>query len=508
MSILDILGLSHIYGERPLYTQAEFSLYKGEHVGIVGPNGAGKSTLIRICSGEVIPDSGQVRWQPGVSVGCMDQHGETPRELSIAGFLKSAFVKLYQLEARMEELYSKCAENPELMEQAYACQEELEAKDFYSIDLRVEKVAAGLGLKELGMEKLLGELSGGQRAKAILAKLLLQEPEVLLLDEPTNFLDKEHVLWLGEFLAASEKAFLVVSHNFEFLQKISTHICNVENGSIRKYAGSYKEFLKQKQHYEEDYLRRYTSQRREIERTEAYIRKNIAGVNTRIAKGRRKQLSHIERMAPPQSSQITPKFVFKESGAGAENPVEVKKLLIGYDHALLPAMDFKLNAGERVVITGFNGVGKTTLLKTIIGELKPLGGRVHLSKTACIAYYGQELMWSDGENTPLQIMQEEFPNTVSKELRKWLSHCGVSREHAMQPIQSLSGGEQAKVKLGILNQRPCNLLVLDEPTNHLDAVAKEALQKAILNFSGTLLLVSHEEAFYKQWADRVLAIGE
>ncbi len=507
MSLLEWKNVSHTYGDKEVYRHASFSLFKGEHVGVVGDNGAGKSTLIGISAGEIIPDSGSVLWQPGIRVGYLDQYAKMEQNISIRDFLRSAYRELFALEEEMRCLYELSAEGDEkALQEAAQCQSTLEAGDFYSIEYKIEKIAGGLGLQALGLEKKISEISGGQRAKVILAKLLLQEPEVLLLDEPTNFLDKEHVEWLSEFLAEYDGAFLTVSHDAAFLEKIADHICDVHQGEIRKYAGSYSDFLRQRERFQADYIRRYEAQKKEIEKTEAFIRKNIAGVNTRIAKGRRKQLARVERMAPPAVSMPKPTFRFQEAPLSAGLQLIAKDLLIGYMSPLLQKLNFSLKAGEKMVITGFNGIGKSTLLKTLVGELSPLGGSVWYGETVIPGYYAQELLWPAPEQKVLEIFRDALPSYTEQEIRRIVFRCGISSEHVLQKVGTLSGGEQAKIKLGVLMQRPCNFLLLDEPTNHLDRKAKESLREALTTFKGTVLLVSHEEEFYRDFAWRVVNI--
>lgn len=247
MSLLEIEGLTHSFGENLLYKNAGFTLNKGEHIGIVGQNGTGKSTLIKICTEQIIPDNGRIIWQPNITIGYLDQYAEIDHTLTMKEFLKSAFAKLFEIEAQAMQLYEKAADGDmKSLELAAYYQEQLETHDFYSIDTAIERVANGLGLLAIGLDRPIIEMSGGQRAKVILAKLLLEKPDVLLLDEPTNFLDKDHVAWLAEYLSSLENAFLVVSHDFEFLDKIANRICDIDNDTITKYYGTYSEFLRKR----------------------------------------------------------------------------------------------------------------------------------------------------------------------------------------------------------------------------------------------------------------------
>ena len=508
MSLLEITGLSHGFGDNLLYRDAQLVLNKGEHMGIVGQNGTGKSTLIKICTEQVIPDAGRIVWQPGISVGCLDQYAEIEGDLTMKEFLKSAFSDLYELENRMNRLYEEAAQGPKmLLDLAARCQEQLEMHDFYSVETRIEQVASGLGLLAIGMERPVGEMSGGQRAKVILAKLLLERPDVLLLDEPTNFLDREHVEWLGEYLSNLERAFMVVSHDNYFLEKAVNRICDIDNDKITKYHGAYSEFLKKKIKLREDYIRQYSSQQKDIRRTEEFIRKNIAGRNSRMARGRQKQLDRLDRMEALDVKEIRPRFSFGCLPLTDVEHLSVRRLSVGYQYPVLPHISFSVKGGRKVVITGFNGIGKSTLLRTLMGQIPAFEGEFSFSRQVQVGYFEQDLAWDNTYMTPVQIVAEAYPRMVMKDVRKCLSRCGISGMHSMQAIGTLSGGEQTKVKLCLLALKPCNFLILDEPTNHLDVQAKEALKEALDEFEGTVLLVSHEEAFYRGWAERVIEVS-
>lgn len=506
MALLEVENLTHSFGDKLLYKDSSFELYKGEHMGIVGQNGAGKSTLIKILLGEILPDKGVVKWQNGITIGKLDQYAIVEENQTIFNYLRTAFSKLYKVEEELNKLYEEMAENynENILNKVSKYQEELEEKNFYAIDSTIQKIASGLGITALGMENNLKNLSGGQRAKVILAKLLLQNPEVLVLDEPTNFLDKEHVEWLSEYLTTFKGAFIIVSHDFEFLEKVATCICDIEFNKMKKYKGTY---LKQKELLREDYIRQYNSQQKEIKKLEEYIAKNKVRASTaQMAKSREKKLEKMEKIDKP-SFTTKPHFRFNCVESTAQVILEVNNLEVGYYYPLLPKMKFDIRNEEKVVITGFNGIGKSTLLKTIMGEIAPIAGEFKFSETIKnIGYYEQDLKWENEEDTPLNIILKDFPKLTQKQIRKHLADCGIKKEHVIQPITTLSGGEQAKVKLCKLILKPCNLLILDEPTNHLDADTKEELKKAITEFKGTVILVSHEASFYKDLATRVVNI--
>lgn len=509
MSLLEITHLTHTCGDTILYKDAGLTLHKGEHMGIVGQNGAGKSTLIKICTRQVVPDCGQVVWQPHTAIGYLDQYAEIDPSLRMEDFLRSAFAPLYQTEARMLRLYEQAAAgDAESLSLASQCEEQLELHDFYSVDTFIEQVANGLGLAGLGLDRPIAQMSGGQRAKVILAKLLLQKPDVLLLDEPTNFLDKEQVAWLAEFLAGSDKAFMVVSHDNDFLDRISNRICDVDHSTLSKYYGTYSEFLHKKALLQEDYTKQYTAQQKERKKLEDFIERNRAGRKSKMARGRQKQLDRMEVLEAPGQRELAPDFRFTSLPLTNTEHLSVCRLAVGYDFPLLSDISFCIRGGQKVVLTGFNGIGKSTLLKTLLGQLPALGGTSRFSSQVTPGYFEQDLHWDCPEQTPLQIVSDAFPRMDSKAVRAHLAQCGILRKHAGQPVGTLSGGEQAKVKLCLLTLTPCNFLILDEPTNHLDLQAKEALQTALAAFPGTVLLVSHEESFYRGWAQQIISLED
>ena len=507
MSLLEVEKLTHSFGDNVLYRNAGFTLNKGEHIGIVGQNGTGKSTLIKICTEQIMPDHGRIIWQPNTTIGYLDQYAEIDHALTMKEFLKSAFAKLFDMEAQVMQLYEKAADGDmKSLELASGYQEQLETHDFYSIDTAIERVANGLGLTAIGLDRSIAEMSGGQRAKVILAKLLLEKPDVLLLDEPTNFLDKDHVAWLAEYLSTLENAFLVVSHDFSFLDKIANRICDIDNDTITKYYGTYSEFLRKKTLLCEDYIRQYAAQQKEIKKTEEFIRKNIAGRKAKMARGRQKQLDRMNKMEALEQKEIIPHFHFPALPLTNTEHLRVKHLAVGYHYPVLSDIEFSIKGGQKVVITGFNGIGKSTLLKTLIGQIPAMQGHFKFSDQVIFGYFEQDLSWDEPEQTPIQIISNAHPDMVIKDVRKHLARCGISSKHAMQAIGTLSGGEQAKVKMCLITLSPCNFLIMDEPTNHLDVQAKEALKAALMDFAGTVLLVSHEESFYRDWAQRVISI--
>lgn len=511
MSLLEVNNLGHSFGDKILYKEASFELFKGEHMGVIGQNGAGKSTLIKILSGEVLPDKGNIKWQPRIKIGKLDQYAEVKEEITIFDYLRTAFKELFIVEARLNALYLEMAENctDEILKKVSTFQEILDKNNFYGINSTIEKVAAGLGVKALGLENTLNSLSGGQRAKVILSKLLLENPEILILDEPTNFLDKEHVEWLSTYLKGYQGAFIIVSHSYEFLDAITTCICDIEFNSIKKYKGNYSACLKQKTASREEYVREYNSQQKEIKKIEEFIAKHIVrATSASMAKDRQKKLARMDKLEDPPKEGVKPNIHFSYANCTYQVILEVEELQVGYYYPLLPKMNFYIENGEKIVITGFNGIGKSTLLKTLIGVIPKMGGNYKFADKIKIGYYEQELVWENPEKTPIQIIKEYYPDLSEKEIRKKLAQAGLRPKNAMQEISTLSGGEQAKVNLCRLMLMSCGLLILDEPSNHLDELTKQGLQEALMEFKGTVIIVSHEESFYKKWATRIVNIND
>lgn len=508
MSVLTVRGLSQRFLEKQLYEDAGFQINAGEHVGITGQNGVGKSTLIKVLTGELEPDAGTLVWQKHLRVGYLDQYVNLTPDQTVGEFLHTAFAALFAQADKMERFYADYAANPDdaMLEQAGAIQQRLEAADFYGIDTRIETVATGLGLDAIGLDHSVAALSGGQRSKIILAKLLLEEPDMLLLDEPTNYLDVAHIQWLTEWLQAFEGAFIVISHDADFLQNVTTAILDIEFGQITKYTGSLQQAQRQKAANRDTYLKAYAKQQTQIQKTEAFIRKYKAGSRSTAARSREKQLAHLDRLAPP-GNRAHAHLAFPYQPVQRPIVIDVNELVVGYDQPLLAPISFSLGSSAVIALEGFNGIGKTTLLRTVLGELPALGGTVLTADNVTVAYFEQELNWVVPRQTPLQFLMGKYPGLNQRNLRQVLARTALTREEMDKPLQLLSGGEQSKVKLADLMLQPSAVLVMDEPTNHLDDDTKHALQQALRAYRGAILLVSHEIGFYDDtWVDTRLNI--
>lgn len=511
MSIVKIEHLSLTYFEKTLYQDETFQVNAHEHIGLIGSNGAGKSTLIKVLTDQVVPDSGQITWQKRIKRGYLDQYAQLPLEQTVWEFLRSAFQELIDAAQQLEQTYQQLAlhETSALWEQAGQIQNQLEQQGYYDIDTKISQVATGLGIDLLGYERPVGQLSGGQRSKLILTKLLLEKPDILLLDEPTNYLDKQHIAWLVTYLQSFANAFIVISHDYHFLQQVVDTVYDLEQGHLTRYKGTLRQALQQRAANQRTYLKTYASQQQKIMQAQAYIQKNHAGSRAKSAKSRQRQLAKMQVLSPPANRKI-PQFYFEEVPLTSQIAIQVTKLKIGYQQSLLKQeLNFSIRNHEKVVISGFNGVGKTTLIKTLMQQLPPVAGTVKLAPLLTIAYYRQILSWPQPTMSPLTYLHEQFPEQTTKILRQTLAQVALTSKQVQEPIQLLSGGEQSKIKLAELLLQPANLLVLDEPTNHLDELSKSALRSALAAYTGTVILVTHETHFYDDtWIDREINIAQ
>lgn len=504
MSILNVENVSHGFGGRQILENATFRMLKGEHIGLVGANGEGKSTFLNIITGKLAPDEGKIEWCNRITTGYLDQHAVLEKGMTIRDVLKGAFSHMFDLEKEMMSIYEKMEtatdkELDKMMEDVGDIQHMLEQDGFYILDAKIEEVANGLGLREIGLEKDVHDLSGGQRTKVLLTKLLLQKPMILILDEPTNFLDENHIVWLKQYLKSYENSFILVSHDIPFLNDVVNVVYHVENSVLSRYTGNYDQFLQMLELKKAQKKQAYEKQQKEIDRLEDFIARNKARVATaNMAKSRQKKL---DKMDIIQKDRVKPKpiFKFKEARASGRFLFQAKHLVIGYKEPLTKPMTMSLERGQKVAVKGVNGLGKSTLLKTILGILKPFSGKVQLDDYIYPGYFEQESADKNNMNSALEEVWEAYPGLSNGEVRSHLAKCGLSNEHIESKMMVLSGGENAKVRLCILMLKEVNWLVLDEPTNHLDVVAKEELKKALKEFKGTILMVCHEPEFYQDW---------
>ena len=512
MSILNVEHLSHGFGDRAIFHDVSFRLLKGEHIGLVGANGEGKSTFMNIITGKLQPDEGKVEWAKNVRVGYLDQHSVLEKGMTIRDVLKSAFAFLFEMEERMNVLCDRMGEASEeemesMMEELGTIQNLLMAHDFYVIDSKVEEIGHAFGLDELGLDKDVTELSGGQRTKVLLAKLLLEKPDILLLDEPTNYLDEQHIEWLKRYLQEYENAFILISHDIPFLNSVINLIYHMENQRLDRYVGDYDKFQEVYAMKRSQLEAAYKRQQQEIADLQDFVARNKARVATRnMAMSRQKKLDKME-VIELTKEKPKPEFHFLEARTSGKMIFETKNLVIGYEEPLSRPLDFSMERGEKVVLVGANGIGKTTLLKSLLGLIPSLSGSVEQGDYLSIGYFEQETP-PGNTSTCIEEIWKEFPSFTQYQVRSALAKCGLTTKNIESQVRVLSGGEQAKVRLCKLMNRETNVLLLDEPTNHLDVDAKEELKRALKEYKGSILLICHEPEFYQGLATKVMNCSE
>lgn len=507
MSILNVEHLTHGFGDRAIFNDVSFRLLKGEHIGLVGANGEGKSTFMNIVTGKLMPDEGKVEWAKNVRVGYLDQHSTLTKGMTIESVLKSAFAWLFELEENMNQICDRLGEaEPDemdaMMEELGVIQDTLTMHDFYIIDAKVEEVARALGLLDLGLSHDVTDLSGGQRMKVLLAKLLLEKPDILLLDEPTNYLDAEHIAWLKRYLQEYENAFILISHDIPFLNDVVNIIYHMENQRLDRYVGDYDKFQEVYEVKKSQLEAAYRKQQQEISELKDFVARNKARVATRnMAMSRQKKLDKMD-VIELAAERPKPEFNFKLGRTPGRYIFETKDLVIGYDEPLSKPLNISMERGHKIALVGANGIGKTTLLKSILGLIPSLGGSVELGENLEIGYFEQEIK-GENRNTCIDEIWEEFPSFSQYEVRSALAKCGLTTKHIESLVRVLSGGEQAKVRLCKLINKSTNVLLLDEPTNHLDVDAKDELKRALQEYRGSILLICHEPEFYQDVVNEV-----
>ena len=503
MSILNVEHLTHGFGDRAIFSDVSFRLLKGEHIGLVGANGEGKSTFMSIVTGKLMPDEGKVEWAKNVHAGYLDQHAVLEKGMTIQEVLKSAFDPLLQKEQRMNEICDLLGSADEeemnvLMEELGTIQDELTLHDFYVIDSKVEEVARALGLLDLGLDRDVTDLSGGQRTKVLLGKLLLEKPDILLLDEPTNYLDEEHIAWLKRYLLDYENAFILISHDIPFLNEVVNIIYHMENQELNRYVGDYDHFQEVYAVKKAQLEAAYRRQQQEISELKDFVARNKARVSTRnMAMSRQKKLDKMD-VIELAAEKPKPEFNFRYGRTPGKMLFETHDLVIGYDEPL----NFTMERGQKIALVGTNGIGKTTLLKSILGLIPSLKGSCERGENLQLGYFEQEVK-GDNKTTCIEELWQEFPSYTQYEIRSALAKCGLTTKHIESQVRVLSGGEQAKVRLCKLVNRDTNVLLLDEPTNHLDVDAKEALKSALKEYRGSILLICHEPEFYQDVVNEV-----
>ena len=498
-----------------IFSNVKMEINDKDRVAIVGRNGAGKSTLLKIISGELSFDSGERTVSKNTTIGYLSQEFIVREDLSIYEEMITCFDEIIGLEENLEKLsYELTPENiekdPGLLDRFDRLQNEVLTHKDYHYKSKIESVLYGLDFTKDVFDKKISTFSGGEKTRLSMAKLLLSEPDLLILDEPTNHLDMENVAWLENYLSSYNGAIVIVSHDRYFLDKVVNVVYNLEFGKLKKYVGNYSKFLKQ---YEEDYekqLKEFTSQQKDIKRLEEFVQKNIARASTsKMAKSRQKVLDKMELIDNPKKDDKAANIEFKIKEQSGRDVLMIENLKVGYDGKQVGnAYNFSVYKGDRIAIIGRNGIGKSTLIKTIAKKQNALGGSVHYGSKVSLGYYDQKQAEFESSKTILNELWDEYPLMKEAEVRTVLGRFLFRGDSVLKIVRDLSGGEKARLQLAKLMLEKNNLLVLDEPTNHLDITSKQVLEDALENYEGTIVFVSHDRYFINKIANKVLDITE
>jgi len=515
MILLQAVDISKSFGADPILSHINLHIQRGERIGLVGVNGAGKSTLLKIITGQMLPDQGEIRKPKEIQLGYLAQDSGLESKKTIWNEMISVFASLQIKEKELREIESRMGqdmsekEHEQLLQQYSNLSEEFSAEGGYQYEANIRGVLHGLRFYEEDYNISISSLSGGQKTRLALCKLLLTQPDILILDEPTNYLDIETLTWLERYLHNYEGAVLVVSHDRYFLDALVTMIYEIERTHSKRYVGNYSKYLDQKAEEIKRQMAMFEKQQSEISRLEDFIARNIARASTtKRAQSRKKMLDKIERIHRPITSERRVNFAFDIDRVSGNEVLKVKDLSVGYqDKTLSSGLSFQIDRQERVALLGPNGIGKSTLLKTIIGDLQPKAGSFTLGTNVSIGYYDQEQRELHSDKTVLHELWDDYPQLTEKEIRTVLGNFLFSGDDVLKKVSSLSGGEKARVSLAKLMLQNSNFLILDEPTNHLDIYSKEVLENALEDYPGTILFVSHDRYFLNKMATRVIELS-
>ena len=515
--ILNATNISKSFGSNEIIKDATFLVNEHEKVAIVGVNGAGKTTLLKILTGEESADSGSITLAKDAKLGYLRQINNVDSALSIIDELYTVIEPILNMEKRMSQMQEDMkhltgSELEELYSSYTALTHSYELMDGYAAKSRVVGILKGLGFEEIDFDRKINTLSGGQKTRVFLAKLLLEEPDIILLDEPTNHLDLRSIEWLESYLLNYKGAVIIVSHDRYFLDKIVSKVIDIENGNVQMYLGNYTDFSNKKQMLLDAKMKEYLNQQQEIKHQEAVITK-LKQFNReksiKRAESRQKQLEKIERVEAPQTYSENMRLSLDISKESGSDVLTVQNLSKSFDHKkLFWDINFEIKRGERVAIIGDNGTGKTTLLKIINGLLEPDTGEVIYGSNVSVAYYDQEHQVLHMDKTLFDELSDTYPEMTNTQIRNILAAFLFTGEDVYKKIADLSGGERGRVSLVKLMLSKANFLLLDEPTNHLDIVSKDVLENALTNFPGTVCYVSHDRYFINKTATRILDLTE
>ncbi|TCT18947.1 ATP-binding cassette subfamily F protein 3 [Melghiribacillus thermohalophilus] len=521
MIVMQLNQITKFFGADLILSNIKLEVHNRDRIAIVGRNGAGKSTLLKIMAGELSHDDGEIYMPKDVTIGYLAQNTGLKSDLSIWDEMENVFARLKEMEEDLRKLEVKMGD-PGLFQNQEAYEQLLKEYDEkqslfksaggFQYEAKIKQVLNGLQFQDYDFDTPIRTLSGGQKTRLALGKLLLSKPDILILDEPTNHLDIETLNWLEQYLQSYDGAVIIVSHDRYFLDKTVTIVYEIAFQQSKKYTGNYSDYLRQKaKDYERD-IKLYEKQQAEIKRLEEFIQKNIARDSTsKQAQSRRKQLEKMEKMDKPSLENRSAKFSFDIQRPSGNDVLKIRKLSFQYetdDDYIFQNVHLDLNRGDRVAIVGPNGIGKSTLLKTIVGQLKPSRGKLQYGTNVQIGYYDQEQTHLSMAKTVLNELWDEHPAMPEKDIRTVLGNFLFSGDDVLKPVSALSGGEKARLILAKLMLQKANFLVMDEPTNHLDLDSKEVLESALIDFPGTLLFVSHDRYFINRIAEKILELSD
>ena len=496
------------YGNNEILRGLSFQVNQGEKIGLVGRNGAGKTTAFRIITGSECADSGEVLTMNNLKLGLLEQHVDFDENETVHTAALSSFSHIHDIEAEMRRLEKvmETDHSAEVLEKYADLQHEFELADGFTYAAKAETVLLGLGFSKENWDLKTSVLSGGQKNRLGMARVLLSSPDVLLLDEPTNHLDVNAVEWLEDFLKTYDGSYVVISHDRYFLDRTTNKIVEIDRGKAVSYKGNYSAYLVERELRREQQIREYENQRSLIAKTEEFIRRNLEGQKTKQAKSRRNMLQRMDRIEAVAAEKHGGSFKLKKVERAGNNVLTTEDLVIGYDEKVLASgLNLSLHRGEALGIIGANGTGKTTLLKTILGELRELSGKILWGTKVDIGYYSQNLSDLEPRNEVIQELRRVAPLAESGELRSFLARFLFFGEDVFKLVSDLSGGEKGRLSLAKLIYSQKNVLILDEPTNHLDIPAREALEDALDEYPGTIITVSHDRFFLDKIATQILS---
>lgn len=513
MILLQLNDLKKSFDGEDIFNNVDFEVKTGERIGIVGRNGAGKSTLMKIIAGVEDYDSGHISKSKNLKLGYLTQQMTLNTDQTVFEEMSKPFEAMKKLEQEMKLETDWLAQHAdEYDSETYkthidryeSLSNQFEQQDGYQYESKIKTVLHGLNFSEADFDRPINDFSGGQKTRLSLAQMLLSEPDLLLLDEPTNHLDMETTQWLESYLNYFKGAIVIISHDRYFLDKIVTQIYDVALGDVQHYVGNYAQFIDQRDKYYEKRMQEYENQQAQIKRLETFVDKNIARASTTgMAKSRRKMLEKIERINKPMIDAKSANIQFEFDRNTGNDVFHIKNLEIGYDSPITTGITFEVTKGDHIAIIGPNGIGKSTLIKTIADIQKALNGTITTGANLKIGYYDQKQAEFKSNKTILDYLWDQYPTMNEKDIRAVLGRFLFVQEDVKKIINDLSGGEKARLQLALLMLERNNVLILDEPTNHLDIDSKEMLEQALANFKGTILFVSHDRYFINELANKV-----